>query len=159
MQRRVGNLRWAIAILLGIGIVINYLDRVNISVATKPLEQQFHLSAGAMGIILSSFLWSYALLQIPIGWSLPGLIAPKGTVGSVGGIMNFFNNVAGIIAPIVVGFVFEATGSFAVNFLIAGAILVLGILSYVFLLGRIEQIQGPTIPSEPIEQPVGTRVG
>ncbi len=65
MQRRIGNLRWAIAILLGIGIVINYLDRVNISVATKPLEQEFHLSAGEMGIILSSFLWSYALLQIP----------------------------------------------------------------------------------------------
>src|SRR5438270_10539910 len=62
-----GNLRWGIAILLGIGIVINYFDRTNISVATKPLEAEFHLSAGQMGIILSSYLWSYALLQIPVG--------------------------------------------------------------------------------------------
>ena len=36
-RRRVGNLRWAIAILLGVGIIINYLDRVNISVATLTL--------------------------------------------------------------------------------------------------------------------------
>src|SRR5260370_4533556 len=66
-RRRVGNLRWAIAILLGVGIIINYLDRVNISVATKPLEQDFHIGSFEMGIILSSFLWSYAILQIPVG--------------------------------------------------------------------------------------------
>jgi ACS family D-galactonate transporter-like MFS transporter len=95
----------------------------------------------------------------PIGWSIPGLIAPKGTVGTVGSIMNFFNNVAGIIAPIVAGFVFESTRSFALNFLIAGVILVIGILCYIFLLGRIEQIQAPTAPGEPAEQPQGTRVG
>ncbi len=64
---RIGNVRWAIAILLGIGILINYFDRVNISVATKPLEHDFQLSAGQMGIVLSSVLWSYALLQIPVG--------------------------------------------------------------------------------------------
>ncbi len=79
----------------------------------------------------------------PIGWSLPGLVAPKGTVGTVGSIMNFFNNGAGIVAPIVAGFVFDATKSFALNFVIAAIILVLGILSYLLLLGKIEQIQWP----------------
>src|SRR5438128_7644010 len=67
MQRQMGNIRWGIAVLLGVGIVINYLDRVNISVATAPLEHDFHLSQTEMGIILSSYLWSYALLQIPVG--------------------------------------------------------------------------------------------
>lgn len=56
MRKRVGNLRWGIAILLGIGIVINYFDRTNISVATKPFEQAFHLSAVQMGIVLSAYL-------------------------------------------------------------------------------------------------------
>lgn len=79
----------------------------------------------------------------PIGWSLPGLIAPKGTVGTVGSIMNFFNNGAGIVAPIVAGFVIDRTGSFALNFIIAAIILVLGILCYLLLLGKIEQIQWP----------------
>lgn len=32
-----------------------------------PLEHDFHLTATQMGIILSSYLWSYTLLQIPVG--------------------------------------------------------------------------------------------
>lgn len=70
MKQRIGNLRWGIAILLEIGIVINYFDRTNIAVATKPLESDFHLNAAQMGIILSSYLWSYTLLQIPVGTML-----------------------------------------------------------------------------------------
>ncbi len=84
----------------------------------------------------------------PIGWSIPGLIAPKGTVGAVGSIMNFFNNLAGIVAPIAAGFIFQSTGSFAANFLVAGAILVLGIICFLLLLGRIEQIKEPQIGPE-----------
>ena len=78
----------------------------------------------------------------PIAWSIPSLIAPKGTVGSVGGIMNFLGNLAGIVAPIVAGFVADRTG-FGVNFLITGAILLVGILCFLFLLGKIEQIEAP----------------
>jgi MFS transporter, ACS family, D-galactonate transporter len=81
----------------------------------------------------------------PIGWSIPGLIAPKGTVGTVGSIMNFFNNLVGIAAPIVAGIILDRTGSFAANFLVAGAILVLGILCFLFLLGPIEQIPEPKV--------------
>nr|HET6903367.1 MFS transporter [Ktedonobacteraceae bacterium] len=96
----------------------------------------------------------------PIGWSIPALIAPKGTVGTVGSIMNFFNNIAGIIAPIVAGFIIDRTGSFALNFLIAGAILVVGILCYLLLLGKIEQIQRPgdQVPhvDAPVEEPPPT---
>jgi sugar phosphate permease len=66
-RARVGNVRWAIAVLLGVGVLINYFDRINISVATEPLETSFHLTTGEMGVIPSSFLWPYALLQIPIG--------------------------------------------------------------------------------------------
>ena len=84
----------------------------------------------------------------PIGWSIPGLIAPKGTVGTVGSIVNFFNNLAGIVAPIVAGFIFDRTGSFAANFLVAGAVLVLGIICFLVLLGRIEQIQKPQVSPE-----------
>ncbi len=86
----------------------------------------------------------------PIGWSIPGLIAPKGTVGTVGSIMNFFNNLAGIVAPIVAGFIFDSTGSFAANFLVAGVLLVLGIICFLVLLGKIEQIQAPELS---LEQP------
>ncbi len=76
----------------------------------------------------------------PVGWSIPSLIAPKGTVGTVGAIMNFFNNLAGIIAPIVAGFILDRTHSFVLNFIIAGIILLFGILCYLLLLGKIEQL-------------------
>ncbi len=92
----------------------------------------------------------------PIGWSIPGLIAPKGTVGAVGSIMNFFNNLAGIIAPIAAGFIFDSTGSFAANFLVAGAVLVLGVICFLLLLGRIEQIQRPQLSPE--VGPVASRI-
>jgi len=79
----------------------------------------------------------------PIGWSIPALVAPDGTVGVVGSIMNFFNNVMGILAPIVTGFIVAGTGSFAVGFIVAAVILAVGILCYVTLLGDIRQIQAP----------------
>jgi MFS family permease len=83
-------------------------------------------------------------VSAPIGWSIPALIAPQGAVGTVGSIMNFANNIMSIIAPIVAGYVVAATGSFTNVFLIAAGVLVVGILSYVFLLGSIEPIPEPT---------------
>ncbi len=79
----------------------------------------------------------------PVGWSLPSLIAPRGGVGSVGGIMNFAVNAMGITAPIVTGLIVRETHSFTGAFLAAAAILVIGVLAFVFLLGRIETLPGP----------------
>ncbi|MDB5797104.1 MAG: D-galactonate transporter [Paucimonas sp.] len=79
----------------------------------------------------------------PVGWSLPSLIAPKGGVGTVGGLMNFANNLMGAAAPIVTGYIVGATQSFANAFFVAGVILVIGIIAFVFILGRIEPIPDP----------------
>jgi MFS family permease len=76
----------------------------------------------------------------PVAWSLPSLIAPRGTVGTVGSIMNFANIIMAFIAPIVAGRIVASTGSFTNVLLTAAAVLIVGVLSYVFLLGRIEPI-------------------
>ncbi|MEJ1975701.1 MAG: hypothetical protein WDN49_06005 [Acetobacteraceae bacterium] len=65
----------------------------------------------------------------PVGWSLPSLIAPKGGTGTIGGIMNFANNAMAIVAPIATGAIVTATGSFEGAFLVAGLVLLVGILS------------------------------
>jgi MFS transporter, ACS family, D-galactonate transporter len=83
----------------------------------------------------------------PVGWSLPSLIAPRGGVGSVGGIMNFAVNAAGIAAPVATGYIVKWTHSFADAFLTAAAILVVGALAFIFLLGRIETMPEP--PARP----------
>lgn len=76
----------------------------------------------------------------PVAWSLPSLIAPKGAAGAVGAIMNFSNNMMGVVAPIVTGFLVGRTQSFVGAFLVAGVVLLAGVASFVFLLGRIEPL-------------------
>ena len=77
----------------------------------------------------------------PIGWSIPSMIAPRGSVGTVGGIVNFSNQLSGIAAPIITGLVITLTHSYAWAFGIAAIYLVIGVSSYLFLLGRIEPIE------------------
>ena len=48
--------------------VINYLDRAAISFALPLISLDFHLTPETKGVLLSSFFWSYALMQVPIGW-------------------------------------------------------------------------------------------
>jgi MFS family permease len=79
----------------------------------------------------------------PVGWSIPSLIAPRGGAGTIGGIMNFVNNMMGVVAPVVTGYIVGATHSFAGAFLVAGTILAVGIIFYVFVLGRLEPIAEP----------------
>jgi len=59
--------RWRICGLLGLGAFVNYIDRVNLSIAAPLLARDFNLSPGRLGILFSVFLWTYAALQIPIG--------------------------------------------------------------------------------------------
>ncbi|HZP88489.1 MAG TPA: MFS transporter [Burkholderiales bacterium] len=47
--------------------MINYIDRVALSVASKPIAAEFGLSPIAMGYLFSSFLWTYLLCLIPMG--------------------------------------------------------------------------------------------
>jgi len=61
--------RWAVVGLLFAASLINYLDRAAISFALPLISKEFHLTAQSKGLLLSSFFWSYALMQIPIGWS------------------------------------------------------------------------------------------
>ena len=79
----------------------------------------------------------------PVGWSVPSLIAPRESVGTVGGIVNLCNHLSGIAAPIVTGYVVKATNSFSWAFAAATIFLLMGIAGYVFLLGRIEPIPEP----------------
>jgi MFS transporter, ACS family, D-galactonate transporter len=79
----------------------------------------------------------------PVGWSIPSLIAPRDSVGKVGGILNFGNQIAGISAPIITGYLAALTNSFVWAFAVAAIVLVAGIAAYIFLLGKIEQVPQP----------------
>src|SRR5260370_3509165 len=75
--------RWWIGVLLGSGILVNYFDRITLSVAAPQLQQEFGLNAAEIGLIFSIFFWSYALLQIPVGVVLDRFgVMPIGRIGA-----------------------------------------------------------------------------
>ncbi|MGH9719214.1 MAG: MFS transporter [Bryobacteraceae bacterium] len=65
-----GARRWVIIALLGLGIIIAYIDRINLSVAlaTPDFKSLFRLTDQDRGNLNAAFFWSYAFLQIPAGW-------------------------------------------------------------------------------------------
>jgi ACS family D-galactonate transporter-like MFS transporter len=79
----------------------------------------------------------------PVGWSIPALIAPRESVGSVSGIMNCVSQISAISAPVVTGYVFRATGSFGWAFGVATIFLGVGIAGYVLLLGDMAPVPEP----------------
>lgn len=62
-----GRIRYRILAFLFINVVINYMDRTNISVAATALTEEFELSSVQLGLIFSAFGWTYVALQIPGG--------------------------------------------------------------------------------------------
>src|ERR1019366_10472769 len=69
---RTGSL-WAgkrlyVAIFLFFNLFINYMDRINLSVAAPTIANEFAWNPGTMGLIFSAFIWSYCFCIIPWGW-------------------------------------------------------------------------------------------
>jgi len=61
------NRRWQVGALMGIGILVNYLDRIGLSVAAPQLQETFHFGPEKLGLLFSAFFWSYAVCQLPAG--------------------------------------------------------------------------------------------
>ncbi|HJY92224.1 MAG TPA: MFS transporter [Candidatus Acidoferrum sp.] len=57
-----------VLVLLAFSVFINYVDRGNLSIAAPMLKDELGLSASQLGILLSSFFWTYGFFQILSGW-------------------------------------------------------------------------------------------
>ena len=79
MSRR----QWTVVLLLVVSVVINYVDRSNLSIAAPLVQRQFSLAPLQIGTLLSAFFWTYSLMQIsgvagwlsdrlPVGWVMLG---------------------------------------------------------------------------------------
>ncbi|WP_016957865.1 MFS transporter [Catenovulum agarivorans] len=90
--------------LIFISVVINYMDRTNISVAAAAISADLNISKVEMGLIFSAFAWTYSIMQIPggmlvdavrirflypfilVAWSLVTLV--QGLVSSVAALIG-----------------------------------------------------------------------
>ena len=57
-----------VLVLLGLSVLINYIDRSNLSIAAPLLKDEFHISNTQLGTLLAAFFWTYGLMQMPAGW-------------------------------------------------------------------------------------------
>jgi ACS family glucarate transporter-like MFS transporter len=80
-----------------------------------------------------------------LGWAVISDTSPREFVGVTGGIFNTFGNVAGIVTPIVIGYIVKATGSFDGGLWFVGLHCVLVIAAYFLIVGKIERL---TLKSE-----------
>lgn len=76
-----------------------------------------------------------------LGWVVISDTSPKEAVGLSGGLFNTIGNVAGIITPIVIGYIVQTTGSFNGALVFVCTFAVLAILSYLLLVGEIKRVE------------------
>ena len=67
IENKTTKKRYNILALVFITVVINYMDRSNISVAAAAISEELSLTTVQMGLIFSAFAWTYSSLQIPGG--------------------------------------------------------------------------------------------
>lgn len=75
-----------------------------------------------------------------LGWAVVSDTSPKEAGGLSGGLFNTFGNSAGIVTPIVIGYIVHSTGSFDGALAYVGAHAALAIVSYLFVVGDIKRI-------------------
>ena len=89
-------------------------------------------------VILSVAFFGQAMSSS--GWACLSEVAPKGLLGLVGGIFSFFANLSGIVVPIVIGFIVQATGSFVGALAFIGIVAAIGAISWIFVIGDIRRL-------------------
>lgn len=96
--------RFFILLFLFFNVIINFIDRVNLSIAAPAISAYFHWNASTTGWVFSAYLWTYTLCLIPCGWLLDrfgtkrvasvSIIVWSGAAMLTGAVTNFFSMVA-----------------------------------------------------------------
>lgn len=79
--------------------------------------------------------------MVNLGWTLITDVAPKNLIGLTGGVFNLCANLAGIITPLVIGFIVARTGSFFYALAYIAIVAIIGALSYIFVLGDVRRVE------------------
>ena len=90
----VGYRRGWIALLIFTVVIINYIDRIALSVAARPIVAEFGFSPVQMGYLFSGFLWTYVVCLIPLGL----LVERVGIKNMVGGGIAIWSTATALTA-------------------------------------------------------------
>ena len=107
--------------------------------ASTIISANYVASNAAVIAILSVAFFGQGM--VGLGWAVISDVAPKRLMGLTGGLFNFAANLAGIITPLVIGYIVDVTGSFVGALAFVAAVALLGALSYIFILGDVRRIE------------------
>jgi sugar phosphate permease len=94
--------RWTIGLLLAVGVLVNYFDRVNLSVSHDALVKSFNITQIAFGQVSAAYSWTYAACQLPTGIMLDNLGVRKVSLVSI--FVSGIASLAAAFAPSVLLF-------------------------------------------------------
>ena len=86
-------------LLLALSVLINYVDRGNLSIAAPLLKAELGISASQLGILLSAFFWSYTVMLFVCSWFIDRV-----DVNRVLALGNLVWSVATAVTGIVYGY-------------------------------------------------------
>lgn len=141
-MRRGGNATVVRKSVMGAGFAIAIIATIGCSLAGHDTYFRWLLAAGVgcgmMGVGVFAFSQTLAGPQAAGKWT---------------GLQNGFGNFAGLIGPWLTGFVVDKTGKFLAAFVITAAVLVLGFVGWVFVVGRVEEVKwkpakAPALPAD-----------
>ncbi|WP_299593675.1 MFS transporter [uncultured Microbulbifer sp.] len=102
-------------------------------------------SISAVTFFLSLAFFGNGLASI--NWVFVSLIAPRHMVGLVGGCFNFIGGLSAVVIPVAIGFLVQ-DGDFRPALALIGTLALVGLCSYVFLVGKVEEIKIPAAESD-----------
>ena len=76
-----------------------------------------------------------------LGWAVVSDTSPKEIAGLSGALFNTFGNVAGIVTPIVIGYIVQTTQSFNGALVFVGAHALIAVASYLLIVGEIKRVE------------------
>src|SRR6266436_2148548 len=108
-DERLSPALWGVLTLLFLALFINYIDRGALSIAAPIIKEQFGMSPGKLGVLLSAFFWTYASFLLISGW-----LADRFDAGYVLAAGFFVWSVATLFTGVLPGF----AGLFAMRLLL-----------------------------------------
>jgi ACS family D-galactonate transporter-like MFS transporter len=140
------------------GLVSDFLVRrgFSLGVARKtPIVTGLLLSTSIVGAnYVRTPHWIVAFMALAffgnglasIAWSLVSAVAPKRLIGLTGGVFNFIGNMSSVTVPVVIGALVRG-GDFAPALAYISAMALIGALSYILVVGKIERLPDETSPT------------
>lgn len=115
-----------------------YVKKISISIGlilSSVIILSLFFQSTTVVILFISLSYMF-LISASVGiWSMPDeIVENKNMIPIIGSIQNTFSNSAGIIAPIVTGYIYEQTHSFFIPFIISCILSVIGAASYWFMI-------------------------